>query len=186
LRNWRKVLSWEAELPSVSENELTRKEWGGFGRGRVERQNVLKVGNRYFRFLRPISYRSMQAGTLYGDGYHATNSGYDVFTFLGYSDMDEKYGEGGVKFSSIREVFQKYNVTSLSALEEKCWRLAQRKYPTDSYGHDIYMWEEFVVEEDSALEKPGGYYYISGGKWCRGSGAEPLTFWTVEEVQVNK
>ena len=181
------MLSWEAELPSIPKSQITEKSWGGFGRGRVQGQDILQVGNRYFRFLSPITYRSMQAGQLYGDSYHATNAGYDVFTFLGYSDMDGKHGEGGVKFQTIQEVFQKYKVRGLNELSEKCDRLAKRRYPTDSYGHDIYMWEEFVTSEDSSLkEKPGGYYYIFNGRWCRGSGAEALTFWNVEEVQIAK
>jgi hypothetical protein len=184
MNNWRKVMSWE-DIKEVPKSQITRKDWGGFGRGRAERSDVLQVGDRYFRFLRPISYRSMQVGNMYGDSYHATNAGYDVFTFLGFSDMDEKYGEGGVKFQSINEAYRKYNVRSLSALDEKCYKLAQRRYGGDAYGHAIDMWVDFIAEKGSVLEnKPGGYYYISDGRWCRGSGAEPLTFWEIEEVNV--
>jgi hypothetical protein len=179
--NWRKVFAWEENISEVPKSQVTRKDWGGFGTGRAERSDVLQVGKRYFRFLRPISYRSMKVGNIYGDSYHATNAGYDVFEFLGYSDIDEKYGEGGVKFQSINEVYRKYGVRSLQALTDKCYEIAKRNYGTDAYGHDIYMWEKFLEE---TMPEPGGYYYIFEGRWCRGSGAEPLTFWEVEEVNV--
>jgi hypothetical protein len=47
---------------------------------------------------------------------------------------------------------------------------------TDSYGHDSRL-----VVEDLLDGEAGPFFYIFENKWCRGSGAEALSFILVEE-----
>jgi len=169
-------LGWQT-IRKVPYDKSVEHGWGAFGDRKVESENVFDINGKYYQFLKPITYKQLQVGNIYGDSYSKFNRGYGVFEFLGYSDIDVKYGEGGVKFDNIKDVFRKYNATSLKQLEENVNNKARELYGRDSYGHDIYMW---VHDLESGSE--GGYYYLSEGRWVRGSGAEPLTFWEVEEV----
>jgi len=136
------------------------------GRGEVVRGSI-KDG---WEFIKPIPYKSLVISGIYGDSYKMFNVGYDIFQFQGYSAHTPKYGGSGPKFSSIQEVFRVYGVSSLSKLEEKQGVL--------EYGHGIYMCGDFRLSGEGI----GCYYYISDGRWCRGSGAEPLTFWEIRKV----
>ena len=98
--------------------------------------------------------------------YRATNAGLDFYEVLGVTDDTQKYGEGGVAFDSVKECMAAKGVKSLKALEE-----LQRK---NEYGMSSYL-----VVRDIVTGEEGPWFYLFGGRWCRGSGAEALTFITI-------
>lgn len=154
--------AWDVYTPS------DKGGWGFLKKDRVEAGDILRAGEEYYRFIAPISYKKMVVGQIYGDSYSAFNSGYDVFEFYGYSSTDDAPAP---EYETIEQVYQKFGVRSLRALEEL-------KHQRGRGEVDFRMWTK---QNDIGL---GGYYYISNGRWCRGSGAEPLTFWQVEPVAV--
>ena len=117
-----------------------------------------------YMFMKPVFYKQMIVGEIYGDSYHSTNSGYDIVKFLGFSDVDD---ENGPVFSNIQQAMKTYRVTSLSSLN----------LATDG---KVRMWIQDY--EDGPGDK-GGWYYVYKGHWARGSGAERLRFWEVQSAR---
>lgn len=138
------------------------KEWEAATSG-----EVVEYDKKQWRFLDEISWEELTPGMVFGATYKDTNAGFTVDKFLGYTGSEEKYGEGGVKYQNSAELLEGEGVDSLDALEAK-------------QGENEYGFHSYMVIEDEGKEGP--YYYPFEGNWARGSGAEPLTFWTVEEV----
>lgn len=83
----------------------------------------------------------------------------DIVEFIGFSDIEQKYGESGPKFDTLKDLKAHYNVRSVKALEA----LADEK----EYGH-----------VPNAIMRPvdGSQTYMAylyNGKWCLGSGGMP-------------
>lgn len=95
--------------------------------------------------------------------YKSTNQGAQLYQVLGFTDDKDEYGEGGVKFDSVKQLFAAKKVSSLKELEE-----LQKK---NKYGYSSYM-----VVADLEDKESGPWFYVFEGKWSRGSGAEPLSF----------
>jgi len=151
-------------------------EWGAFGSTEIQEGDVLVIDRpnqplEYWEFIRKVPYKSLKVGGVYGESYHRYNTGYDVFIFDGFSDVTPKYGEGGPMFQNIKEVQDKYGVRNMDDIEN-IEKLLDMKY-----GHGIYLCTTSLT-----MGMSGCYYYVSEGRWSRGSGAEPLTFWEVERV----
>jgi hypothetical protein len=90
----------------------------------------------------------------------------ETVEILGVTDTSQKYGESGVRYGSVREALRAEGVSSL--------RAAQAKQDAGEYGHGLYL---------VAREIPGGdegaWYYLSSGRWSRGSGADRIQFFPV-------
>lgn len=102
--------------------------------------------------------------------YNSHNQGSRLYEILGVTGHEEKYGEGGVKFNSVKECLQHYNVNSLKELEDL---QDKNEYPNHSY----------LVVRDLNDNDSGPWFYLYKGRWSRGSGAEALSFYTVEKVK---
>lgn len=115
---------------------------------------------------------SLQPGSTYALGYTLVNKGYDLFQFGGLTDPDNKYGDkdikaGWGKYENIKDLKKKEKVTSTKQIEE-----IEDRYK--EYGHGVYM----------VIRSYGGYNwgaYPFEGRWCAGSGAMPITFFSVRE-----
>jgi len=105
------------------------------------------------------------------DGIEKSRKLFDALKSDLITDMEEKYGDGENKFDSAKQLYQEYKVTSLKALKEKQDEIAKRKFGKDSYGHHSYLTVKDLNDGSS-----GSWFYPYNGKWCRGSGAEPLSF----------
>lgn len=108
----------------------------------------------------PVGVGSTVPGSVLAKGmrveasYKKYNEGTDRVEILGVTGPDPDNEE--VAFDSVRDAMRSAGVTSLRALEAAgSYKLVVRELP---YG-------------DS-----GAWYYLSSGRWVRGSGAERLTF----------
>lgn len=119
----------------------------------------------------PVKVANLKAGQKYFI-YHKSSSGgfSDLMTFLGFSGIEEKYGEGGPKFKTLADVKKEYGASNMKDLENL------DKKNNLPYGHNIYMW---VQGEDG---DKGAYYYIFKGRWVWGSSANQIAFSEVAKV----
>lgn len=165
-------LSWQ-NIPNGGEvdiSNLLQKGWGFLKESKVYPGVVLRVSRRmFFEFINNISYKNMKPGNVYGGSYYQVNSGYEIFTFNGYTDVE---GKTDVIFTDIRQIFKKHGVSSLKGLEE----LEIQSKGKINFGMNC------TIRNFDDTEMTGSYFYIFEGRWCRGSGAEKLSFWEVEEV----
>jgi hypothetical protein len=109
--------------------------------------------------------------------YDKYNQGCDLIEILGVTDNDAKYGDGGVKFNSVKDLMKAKGVSSLNALEKFQDDATDKDGKKLAYGHHFY-----IVAKDLARNESGAWYYLSEGRWARGSGAEPITFVLVEKA----
>lgn len=143
------------EMPMKGWNPNWREEHpAGFRLGRQIRGNMLK--------------RGMKLAAVYSK----VNEGIDYIEVLGFTGNNEKYGEGGVKYNSVKEIFRAHRgISSLKALEASD---NEKEY---GYGHYLCA-RDLNPDPDTREEhKQGCWYYLFEGRWCRGSGAEPLSFY---------
>jgi hypothetical protein len=122
-----------------------------------------------FEFGRKVRGNTLKRGMLLAADYNRFNSGIDYIEILGVTGDDQKYGEGGVKYNSVRECFQANGVRSLKQLEEKD-------------GENEYGYSHYLVVRDLLRDESGAWYYLFEGRWSRGSGAEPLSFTEIKYV----
>lgn len=149
-------------MKSPNAKELVKKFRAG------EETFDLKDGTSY-KAVKKISGNALEAGQLIMGSYSSTNQGADLYQVLGFTGDDKKYGEGGVKFKSVKDLFAHYKVSTLKALET-----LQDK---NEYGYHSYL-----VVRDLADGEEGAWFYPYSGRWARGSGAEQLTFTLIEKV----
>ena len=122
-----------------------------------------------FEYGRSVRGNTLKRGMLLAADYNRVNKGTDYIEILGVTGNEEKYGEGGVKYNSVRECLQANGVRSLKQLEEKDQE--------NEYGYDHYL-----VAKDLLDGRSGPWYYLYNGRWSRGSGAEPLSFTEIHYV----
>lgn len=133
---------------------------------------ILNNGKEY-RAVKRVNGTQLERDMVVIGRYNSYNQGVDIVRILGVTGDDKAYGEGGVKFRSVKEALHHYNVKSLAELE--------KLQNQNEYGHCSYLYVEDM--EDTAHEhKRGAWYYLSGGRWCRGSGAEKLSFAMMEQI----
>ena len=125
----------------------------------IENKDILES----YTAQRNIQGRTVAKGMVVLASYNAYNQGANLYEVLGFTGDDHKYGKGDVMFDSVKDIFKHYGVKSLKVLEE-----LQNK---NEYGKSSYM-----VVRDLHSGDEGAWFYIFEGRWCRGSGAEPLSF----------
>ena len=112
-----------------------------------------------FKFTKNIIGSKLEQNQTVLAHYNGNNQGADIYEIKGFTDAkDEK-----VNFKSVKELFAKYEVNSLKALE--------------GVSEDLYM-----VVKDLESGEEGAWFYIYNGRWSLGSGADALSFALVEKV----
>lgn len=144
-------------LRRASYNRADRK-WQRINR--AAEQLGMKVG-------RELRYAQLERGMKVACFYSSFNEGVDVCEVLGYSGNDAQYGDGGIKYNTIQDVFADNKVKSLRELEQ----LEDK----NEYGYATYMWLR-DLQPTPGYDDSGPWYYIFKGKWSRGSGAEAISF----------
>lgn len=138
---------------------------------------LIKELNEDFRNNPPADFRigkivrgnTLKRGMKLSASYSKVNEGTDYLEVLGFTGNDQKYGEGGVKYNSIQEIFRvTRGVSTLKQLEEHDNK--------NEYGYHHYMVARDIDPNSTAKGEEGAWYYIFEGRWSRGSGAEPLSF----------
>ena len=122
-----------------------------------------------FEYGKAVRGNALRRGMLVSARYNRFNQGEDFIEILGVSGDEKKYGEGGIKYNSVKECLQANGVRSLKELEEKDRH--------NEYGYHHYLFAKDIIDGDS-----GPWYYLSEGRWCRGTGAEPLSFTEIRYV----
>ena len=156
--------------------------------GRVIREAVVK--KKVVRAGATLTGSSLAKGMLVEASYNSSNQGTDVVEILGVSDNKSQYGDGGVKYDSVKEAMRAAGVKSLKAMEELDSQ--------NEYGFSHRLWVKVLAHEGGAkflrgnrkyevqwnspaeqADNTGPYYYLYEGRWARGSGAEKLSFRTL-------
>jgi hypothetical protein len=106
----------------------------------------------------PVPGAALAKGMKVEATYRGLNRGTDQVEILGVAVGNN--GDDGVKFNSVKEAMKDAGVTSLRALEA-----------LDSY---------HLVVRELPYGDSGPWYYLFQGRWCRGSGAERLTFTRIQ------
>lgn len=122
--------------------------------------------------VKKLRGNQLEAGMIVLASYNKFNQGSDLCEILGFTGDEKKYGEGGPRYSSVKELFQVYNVDSLKDLE-----ILQ---DGNEYGYHTYMCIKDLNARGKKYEQ-GCWFYLFEGRWSRGSGAEPLSFVLMEE-----
>lgn len=130
---------------------------------------ALKNKKEYQSTGKALKHIDIKKGMVVLASYDKYNQGAHIYEILGFTGTDKKYGDGGVKFNSVKEVMDSEGVKTLDELEEK--------QNENEYGFHTYM-----VVKDLDDNEEGPWFYLFEGKWSSGSGAEPLSFWLMEEV----
>lgn len=106
---------------------------------------------------------NLSKGMLLSASYNRFNEGTNYVEILGVicKPVDDYADPTKPDFDSVREAFKAAKVSSLPDLEKKA-------------RDDNKMYRLLI--RDLCDNDTGDYYYLYDGKWCRGSGAEPLQF----------
>jgi len=132
-------------------------------------QATVKIGkNEEYRAKRRITSKSLTKGMKVAASYNKYNQGFDIYEIIGFTGSDEKYGEGGVKFDSAKELLKAYGVKNFKQLEAL--------QDENEYGCHSYL-----EVRDLNTGEQGPWFYLFEGRWSLGSGAEALSFVEVEE-----
>lgn len=123
-----------------------------------------------FRIGKNVRSNNIRRGMMLAAPYNnGGNEFTDYIEVLGFTGNDQKYGEGGVKYNSAKEMYKANNVTSLKALEAKD--------NENEYGYSHYMYLRDLTDDSQ-----GSWFYIFEGRWVRGSGADRLSFYELERI----
>jgi len=151
---------------------------GGWRKGdrAVDRIAAVKAGHvdvtlstgKTYRAVKSIGGRTLKKGQVVFVSYKGGTVG--VNEVLGFTGHEEKYGEGGVEYETVRELCKARGVKSLKALGE-----LQNK---PAYGHKNYL-----VVKDLDSGGSGPWYYLYEARWAMGTGAVKLSFTLMEEVE---
>ncbi len=161
------------EMPSVSDLNSGMYRSGNAASGvaqvRAGNDTVNLSDGRKFRSVGPVKSPALVAGTIMMASYNSYNQGADVLEVLGYSTTKD---EDTANFASLKDAAKAFGVKTLNALED-----AVNAANGGGYGGGIHM-----VVKDLEDGKSGGWFYVSQGRFCRGSGAERLSFTKLEQV----
>jgi len=102
-----------------------------------------------------VSSSELQVGMVVTGEYNLYNEGAEDFTIKGFKVGDKKY-------TSIKEMLKDNGASSLGDL--------RKKIGTRDQG------EVRLLTTDVGSSGEDDFYYLSGSRWARGSGAEPFTF----------
>jgi len=130
-----------------------------------------KGKKRTFKVKRKLKGTDLKKDMIISASYNDVNQGFDIYEFIGVTDDSSAYGKKPKKiFTSVDKCLKYYNVKSLKELEE-----LQNE---NEYGYFSYL-----IVKDLKEGTVGPWFYLYEGQWCRGGGAEPLTFAEVQEVK---
>jgi len=110
--------------------------------------------------------------------YNSTNEGFDFVEILGvyalhkWHEHDDEIKKHEHVFSSVKDALTSLDVTSFNDIIEKGFtlRLIIRDIEPRNEGG-----------EESGCEE-GDWYYLFNNRFCRGSGAEPLSFFVLKKA----
>ena len=122
----------------------------------------LSKKKKSFKAVRNLKGTQLTKGILFSASYNRFNQGFGLYRFIGITD-------GSRVFDSVQECMKHHKVKSLKELDV---------LEIDTEGLRFYL----SVEDLNTGDK-GDWFYLNYGKWCRGSGAEPLSFIEVVEVK---
>ncbi len=111
---------------------------------------------------------SIKASQLQQGQKYFTYAGYrgsSLVTFLGVSDAEQKYGESGPVFKTLKEAMQKYNLKNAADIENQ----------EGEYGKRLYS----LLHDEKENFDYGLYMYK--GRWNEGSSAHAVSFYTAEK-----
>jgi len=130
-----------------------------------EPESLPKFYGKEYVLDNPLKVSQLRAGHIYGatEGRGGHTS---LLKFHGFTDNDEKYGGGGVKYKTLRDLMLAKGVRNLRALEALADDL--------EYGHGFYLCGDWGPGQK------GCYYYIYNGRWVMGSSADPVSFWSTK------
>ena len=169
------------QVKLVTEMAAGRDFSSGWMKSREARElvNAFKAGHetyefkngRTFKAVKAVPAQKLEAGMIVLGNYNSTNQGANIYEIKGFTGDEKKYGEGGVKFKTTAELLKHYEVSSLKAL--------YAKQDEQDHGMHSYLYCKDLEDNDE-----GPWFYLNqSGRWCYGSGAEPLSFTLVEEVK---
>jgi len=168
--------------------ELTEARWTTSRRNyrgsRIAKQtaHMLNQADRHpegYRVGKQIRGNRLKRGMKLAAFYSRHNEGVDYIEVLGFTGNHEKYGEGGVKYNSVQDIFRAHRgISTLKALEASD--------NEKEYGYSHYMCARDIDPKSNATgqDREGCWYYLFGGRWSRGSGAEPLSFYEIQFAPV--
>lgn len=120
----------------------------------------------------------LQKGQYILSYYNKVNTGTDFFRVEGFgvaeeSSLNGKSLENRIEFlvDSQKELFKKYNVKSLDELKSKFFKFGEL-----NTGKEPTLLMTWYEDGNPNNEMLSDVYYIDDNRWCRGSGAEPLSF----------
>jgi hypothetical protein len=164
------------EMPSISDmNSGWMKDsdaQAGVSRVRGGHETVTTRSGT-FKSMGPIKSSNMVAGTIVMASYKSYNQGADVVEVLGY--RTDHFADD-VEYPSLKAMAQKFGAKTLAALDE-----AVNVAKGGKYGNGVYMCVKDLEDGTS-----GAWFYVSGGRFCRGSGAERLSFTKLEKMPANE
>lgn len=138
-------------------------------------QAILEINKKFYKAIKQVNARSVKKGDIIFASYNFFNQGACLFTVNGLTDHTVEYGEGEVVFDSVKDAFQFYNVTKLSNLYE---------YQTQNFDYGNCSYLNVSLIEDEGIDT-GSYFYLNeNGRWCRGSGCEPLKLTLMKEFEL--
>lgn len=135
----------------------------------TSKKETVIAGDKEYKIIRSVAHTDLAKGMVVLASYRSTNQGAQVYEILGFTDDTEVYGNGGVKFSSVKDLLKAKGVNTLKDLNK-----LQNK---NEYGYHSYM-----VAKDLDDKDQGPWFYLYNGFWSRGSGAEKCSFWLLEEI----
>jgi len=158
--SWRgpKAKEIKAELNKMIKNSRRAGRWN-------EPEALPKFYGKEYVLDSLVRVSQMKVGHIYGVE-EGRGGHLDFFKFSGFTDNDVKYGDGGVKYKSLRDLMRAKGVRNLRALE------ALEHKP--EYGHGFYMCGDWGPGQK------GCDLYIFNGRWVVGSGAQPVSFWSTD------
>ena len=140
----------------------------------VLNENYVTIMGKKYEYHKTVKSIDLKPGDIFAASYRNNGNREDICKFIGVTDDSTQYGEQYerkkiVAYKTVRECLQDNGVRSLKALEEK-----QDK---NEYGYHSYMIVENVEDQQS-----GAWYYVYNGSWCRGSGADKLSFTLLKQI----
>jgi len=127
--------------------------------------------------------RSLKKGDLVGTAYNRYNQGFCAVEILGISLAEDKYGESGAHFDTVREALDHYIDRHEPKSLKRLYKVGCEIEEALEYGHHHYL----IVRDlnpESGDDGIFGMYLNENGRWCRGSGEEPVSFFGLELVTV--
>lgn len=118
-----------------------------------------------FMFDKPTNGGSLKKGDVVFAVHDKYNTGAELYEVLGFGGDDEK-----VKYDTVKAALAGTGTKSLKELEE---------YNSNQKSRDD---EVRLIVKDLNDGSSGAWFYLHGGRWCYGSGAEPLSFSLVKKV----